>query len=814
MDPSILPTDPSTATNYAIWRQEAVIWKKLTALPREKHGLALQYVCRSDVRIQEAVVNIDTTEVECDKGFEIVINTLDQLFNYNEKEQEVKFYDRFQELKRKGGQTVLDLINEFDFLLQEIQKFGNKINESQLALKLINAANLTETQCEIIKATSGLLDYGLVKATMKRTYGSLTDVPEVNGIVSSNLVPNSYVNQNFYGHQPVKEENFFKKMQSKEIDNLSSKCNMNTGNSECIGNNRISGFCEPKKNRKDSCEVNFSKLKYSAKVEETSKYKFVSHNHYSLFESEPLPYIEMPVSTEFNSLLIMDIKIYNGEFLLHLIDLCTYYTVTVVLKSTECKQIQQTISKYWIDIFGPPFEILTCITNEEMDFVALKTYMKSVGTTFSPVAESNWFNGICVENHHVIVKSLDNIFNQSKCSLNVAVTWAVNSKNCTENTLGFSPAQLIYGFNLVLPTVHMSKPPSLSDNSFDKAMVEHLELKKSARLNYVKAESSKIYRRSLNKIYSNGNVESYFCGDMVLYKTSDSSWQGPAVVIGHDEKFVLLNHNKSWIRAHLTRLKFVEDGKFKVANFYIPHKGKYDAKDQSTNKLINESYLKEILSEDKLFKVGQGVTESEVSEGKRNEEEKDVEKYENVENQCQISSSTEIILLVFVTSFFLTFFGLYVFFSKFQRKKHNIFSSNSLFYRKFKDANLNKVIGLLKIGKCKLKSLAVRPLMKLVGNYMHNIKFIDFHEKEILCFFKDRPRTLRKRKIVCNFTRTKTKQRKQKVGFKKKRKVELCDNNLGLKKKKKGGVVGVLINIYCRLVSCVYNYGADGRCTL
>ena len=246
MDPSILPTDPSTATNYAIWRQEAVIWKKLTALPREKHGLALQYVCRSDVRIQEAVVNIDTTEVECDKGFEIVINILDQLFNYNEKEQEVKFYDRFQELKRKEGQTVLDFINEFDFLLKEIQKFGNKINESQLALKLIKGANLTETQSEIIKATSGYLDYDLVKATMKRIYESLTDVPQVNGIVSFDSVPNSYSNQNstdFYGHQPVKEGKFVENMPCKELDNP-SKCNGNTSNSECITNYRKSVFCE------------------------------------------------------------------------------------------------------------------------------------------------------------------------------------------------------------------------------------------------------------------------------------------------------------------------------------------------------------------------------------------------------------------------------------------------------------------------------------------------------------------------------------------------------------------------------------------
>ena len=66
MDPYNLPEDPSTAADYSLWRKDVVIWQKLTDLPKFKHGLALQYACKSDARIHEEIVSIDIEEVDCD----------------------------------------------------------------------------------------------------------------------------------------------------------------------------------------------------------------------------------------------------------------------------------------------------------------------------------------------------------------------------------------------------------------------------------------------------------------------------------------------------------------------------------------------------------------------------------------------------------------------------------------------------------------------------------------------------------------------------------------------------------------------------
>ena len=66
MDSVILPTDPSTAQDYRIWRKDVTVWQKLSDMPKDKQGLALQYVCQSDTRLHECVLNTDPEKVESD----------------------------------------------------------------------------------------------------------------------------------------------------------------------------------------------------------------------------------------------------------------------------------------------------------------------------------------------------------------------------------------------------------------------------------------------------------------------------------------------------------------------------------------------------------------------------------------------------------------------------------------------------------------------------------------------------------------------------------------------------------------------------
>ena len=169
-----LPPDPSSSNSYVLWRKDALIWQKLTGVAKAKQGLALQYACRGNARIHEAVTNIDDARVECDDGFKNVLAVLDALFKLDEKDEEMKAYQEFETARREDGQTIADFINQFDELYKKTKDHGNVMTENLLALKLMRAANLTNTQQLIIKASTVDINYTTVKQTMKRTFGEST----------------------------------------------------------------------------------------------------------------------------------------------------------------------------------------------------------------------------------------------------------------------------------------------------------------------------------------------------------------------------------------------------------------------------------------------------------------------------------------------------------------------------------------------------------------------------------------------------------------------------------------------------------------
>ena len=171
-----LPPDPSTAKSYSLWKKDAQIWEKLTDVAKGKRGLALQFACQGNLRIKEAVVNIEDDKVDCDDGFKNVLEVLDGLLKVDDKEAEMIEYQAFETIRREDSQTIADFINEFDGLVNKTKARGNVMSENLLALKVMRAANLTKSQQQTIRASTAKLEYKEVKSTMKRMFGESTDI--------------------------------------------------------------------------------------------------------------------------------------------------------------------------------------------------------------------------------------------------------------------------------------------------------------------------------------------------------------------------------------------------------------------------------------------------------------------------------------------------------------------------------------------------------------------------------------------------------------------------------------------------------------
>ena len=166
-----LPPEPTD--NYILWRKDVAIWKKLTDTPRDKMGAALQYACRHNQKLHEAVLEIPEADVDGEGGIDKVLGVLDCLHNVDKQQTAIQCYEKFLSLTRKEDQKVLDFIQEFDTLANKTKVNGNVFSDDLLAYRLMKALNLPESDQRIIKATAEEFTVAGIKKVLKKSYKNL-----------------------------------------------------------------------------------------------------------------------------------------------------------------------------------------------------------------------------------------------------------------------------------------------------------------------------------------------------------------------------------------------------------------------------------------------------------------------------------------------------------------------------------------------------------------------------------------------------------------------------------------------------------------
>ena len=144
----------------------------------------------------------------------------------------------------------------------------------------------------------------------------------------------------------------------------------------------------------------------------------------------------------------------------------------------------------WIAIFGAPSKILTdngCeFNNSEMHELDEAFNIKVMATA----AESPWSNGCCERLNAVIGDSVRKIMSDTHCDLDMALAWAISARNALVNSSGFSPNQLVFGFNPAFPNVFQSDPPALKPVNSSEIVRNNLNAMHVARQEFMKIESS------------------------------------------------------------------------------------------------------------------------------------------------------------------------------------------------------------------------------------------------------------------------------------------------------------------------------------
>ena len=274
------------------------------------------------------------------------------------------------------------------------------------------------------------------------------------------------------------------------------------------------------------------------------------------FASTPArPSVCLPLASRFNEKVAMDLKKWNSKWILHLIDMWSRLTLSIIIDRKKPSMVIDKIMKHWVGHFGLMGTILHDnggeFSNDEMRAVC-STLNVEICTT---AANSPWQNGLCERVHAVTDCMLLKLSaDHPTIPLEILLCWANMARNSLQMWNGFSSYQLVFGINPNVPNVMTDKLPALDARTSTQIFNDHLNALHAARRAFMQSGSEERIRRAL-RTKVQASEESYVFGDKVFYKRDGSEkWLGPAKVMFQDGRIVFLRHGGVVVRVSPNRL--------------------------------------------------------------------------------------------------------------------------------------------------------------------------------------------------------------------------------------------------------------------
>lgn len=272
----------------------------------------------------------------------------------------------------------------------------------------------------------------------------------------------------------------------------------------------------------------------------------------------PRPRSCLPLSSNVNEVVAMDIKFINQKPVLHLIDTFSRFSACCFLRNKSAEAVVEAIFRIWISVIGRPTRSFFTDNGTEFNNETVRDMarMLEVGVKFTPI-ESPASNGICERHNQIIGEMSTKIIMDKKCSWAVALMWSVSAKNSLQNIYGYSPHQLMFGRNAALGSDDETKlvVANWDETTVSRVLQENLTAQQKAREEFIKAERKIRLDRALKSRVYRYMKDPVTAGDTVYFKRlNGKGLDGPGVVITTVDKNVIIKHCGKILRIHPSKV--------------------------------------------------------------------------------------------------------------------------------------------------------------------------------------------------------------------------------------------------------------------
>jgi transposase InsO family protein len=214
-------------------------------------------------------------------------------------------------------------------------------------------------------------------------------------------------------------------------------------------------------------------------------------------KSKGKPKVSLPKVMDFNQVVAINLKQFDKEFVLWMVDTFTHFIQGVVLKNKEAPTIVEALNSTWCWRFGFPSNGYWADNGPEFMNKEVEEYCTKFGINikFSP-NYSPWSNGLNEQNHYsadLTVRKMMDI--DKKLSLQKAVEMASWTHNTNTNILGYCPMTLVTGKVIVFPGI--STAMVATESMFDSESLRiHMDRHQEVMKKFRESEFSDKLRRA------------------------------------------------------------------------------------------------------------------------------------------------------------------------------------------------------------------------------------------------------------------------------------------------------------------------------